>query len=239
MVSNQTVKELRRLLLVSLVLAVWAIFLLALISLDSPGLWEPQGMKVGVVILFVVVPGTGLVLGALLLADFVIPDGVSASTARRVSIGYLCVGALLVLAPWTWAILAMLFDSSSHGAGLALSLGVSVAFLVGWGRKRLVGRRLIAGLAAPLISVLVARLVHVDPPFDAPDFEGFVLTFIMFFAGGIIFSGLIAQFPAMLWYAIQTPVEDWGPSSASEAKEPSAEEADANPVFEPVHEDSR
>jgi len=192
-------------------------------------------MKVGVGILFVVVPGTGLVLGALLLADFVIPDGVSASTARRVSIGYLWVGALLVLAPWTWAILAMLFDISLHRAGLALSLGVSVAFLVGWGRKRLVGRRLIAGLAAPLIPTLVAWLVYVDPPVDAVDFVGFTL----FLGGGLMFSGLIAQFPAMLWYAIQTPADEWGPSPTRQTEAPLPEEGKSEPVFEPVHEDSR
>jgi len=89
-------------------------------------------------------------------------------------------------------------------------VGLVGSFAVGWGRDRLLGKRVIAGLGLPLVILYVGFPLSLMIQGEA---EGATwLTTAVFMGGLPLFSGLLAQFPSMFWFARKTPVDQWGPT---------------------------
>lgn len=161
----------------------------------------------GLTLLYPVIAG----LLFLYLSSF--PEPEAPSLPRRILVGFLSASVVIVTIPWMHLLfVAEPVFSTVTGvawAGILSAGSLAAAVLVGFGRRRLFGRRFLAagGFAiSGLVSALVGGAV-ITPAADLPAGAWIALPAIF---GGILFTGLVLQYPSMLWYAWSTPADEWG-----------------------------
>lgn len=211
-------KETRRLLLAALVFSTWTILTVMGVLVGLMGETEaaslPLGDQIGqyTVLTIVTYPIiNGLLLIYVWLSRFENPDQI-----RTLVMKYLGVSTVLVGLPWVYFLILtepVLVGATNVGTTLVLAGSLAAAFLLGFGRRTLVGSRFIWVLLTPVVGGLFLFL-WVRP------FSAEVLGALPGLTGGFLFAGLVLQYPSMLWYAWKTPVEEWGADTSGEGGAP-------------------
>jgi len=236
-------ETLRTLLVLSLVMGVWALFLPAMFGVSGgipsiersgdTGTGSSEASAFGlmpplVVNLFLAVTFIG---GVSLLN---LSDKLSASWVRTLTLSVLILWSLGVAIPWFWGLFGLALDTSiMESFWLSFLLGSAGSFVTGLGRNRMLGGRLALGIA---VSLTVFSGLPLGAVITSDQSFSWLLAFLGLAGGGAAFSGLLAQFPSMLWFAIRTPVEEWGPSSARGEEDPSTAGTESEQIFQPVQE---
>lgn len=164
--------------------------------------------------------------------------------SRKLTISYLIPATVFMALPWvlgmayamsvllvSWDVVqATSFQAFLQGPGPTLlggfGLGLLGAFSVGLRRDRLLGTAAWVGLASGWLAGAGPFLAMGILRDDVLNLSG-LLGFTLIFGGAFLWTGLLAQYPSMLYYAWRTPADDWG-------RDDPGETPSTDPEFEPV-----
>lgn len=161
--------------------------------------------------------------GLLFLYMSSFPEPEDPSLPRRILVGFLAASVILVTLPWIHLLLvAEPVFSTVTGvtwAGVLAAASLAAAVLVGFGRRTLFGPRFLASSVLTILGIVLVLVGGAVLPSAADYPDGAWLAIPALF-GGILFTGLVLQYPSMLWYAWSTPADEWEGEGSTEEGSP-------------------
>lgn len=153
----------------------------------------------------------------LYMSSFPEPD--DPSLPRRILVGFLSASVILVTIPWMYLLLvaAPAFSTVTGvaWAGVLAAASLAAAVLVGFGRWTLFGPRFLASSVLAILGLVFVLVGGAVIPSAAGFPDGAWIAVPALF-GGILFTGLVLQYPSMLWYAWSTPADEWEGEGSTE-----------------------